>query len=347
MVNCLAGDQLSKFPPTRYMGSKSKIVPAIWDIAKTVECAEVIDLFSGSGIVSYMFKASQKNVTSNDHMSFAANIAQAVVANSTAVLPEETASFLADNYFSNDGFVSSTFAGLYFTDVENNWIDSVRTGIAQLLDVDLQAIAMAALVRACIKKRPRGIFTYVGMRYDDGRRDLQVPLRQHFLEAVDVLNNAVFDNGTSCTASCSDVFEIPPSAGALVYFDPPYYSPRSDNEYVRRYHFVEGLCRNWRNVEIQQHTKTKKFKTYPTPFKTYRGTCEALDRLFALHRESTLLVSYSSNSLPTKDEMVSLLTRYKTNVEIFPITHRYSFGNQGHKVGNNNNLVSEYLFLAQ
>jgi len=26
----------------------------------------------------------------------------------------------------------------------------------------------------------------------------------------------------------------------LVYIDPPYYSPYSDNEYVRRYHFVDG-----------------------------------------------------------------------------------------------------------
>ena len=32
----------------------------------------------------------------------------------------------------------------------------------------------------------------------------------------------------------------------LVYIDPPYFSALSDNEYVRRYHFVEGLARNWK-----------------------------------------------------------------------------------------------------
>lgn len=39
-----------------------------------------------------------------------------------------------------------------------------------------------------------------------------------------------------------------------------------DNEYVRRYHFVEGLSLDWKDIEIKENTKTKKFKSYPTPF---------------------------------------------------------------------------------
>jgi DNA adenine methylase len=44
--------------------------------------------------------------------------------------------------------------------------------------------------------------------------------------------------------------------------------------------------------------------------------------------------------------MLSLLHRFKSEVEVVPVHHRYSFGNQGHKVGNANNKVSEYLFVA-
>ena len=72
----------------------------------------------------------------------------------------------------------------------------------------------------------------------------------------------------------------------LVYIDPPYYSPLSDNEYVRRYHFVEGLARDWQGVEIQEHTKTKKFKSYPTPFSTRSGAEEAFDNLFEKYKDS-------------------------------------------------------------
>jgi DNA adenine methylase len=131
-----------------------------------------------------------------------------------------------------------------------------------------------------------------------------------------------------------------------VYIDPPYYSPYSDNEYVRRYHFVEGLALDWKGVEIQEHTTTKKFKSYPTPFSSRKGAAEAFDHLFKRFRESVLVVSYSSNSLPTLDEMVAIMAKHKTHVEVVPVNYKYSFGNQNHKIGNNKNDVQEYLFVG-
>ena len=115
---------------------------------------------------------------------------------------------------------------------------------------------------------------------------------------------------------------------------------------MRRYHFVEGIARDWKGVEIQQHTATKKFKSYPTPFSSRRGAGQAFDELFKQFRDSVLLVSYSSNGQPSKEEMVALIAKHKAHVEVVPVDHRYSFGNQGHKVGNNNNAVHEYLFVG-
>ena len=132
----------------------------------------------------------------------------------------------------------------------------------------------------------------------------------------------------------------------LVYIDPPYYSSFSDNEYVRRYHFVEGIARNWEGVEIQEHTATKKFKSYPTPFSSRKGASEAFDLLFKRFRKNILLVSYSSNSQPTLDEMVSIMAKYKSHVEVVPVDYKYSFANQTHKIGNNKNDVKEYLFVG-
>jgi DNA adenine methylase len=131
----------------------------------------------------------------------------------------------------------------------------------------------------------------------------------------------------------------------LVYIDPPYYSPLSDNEYVRRYHFVEGLARDWKGVEIQQNTLTKKFKSYPTPFSTRKGAADAFDLLFKKFRDSIIIVSYSSNSLPTQDEMVALMAKYKEHVEVVPIDYTYSFGNQK-QAKTNRNKVQEFLFVG-
>ena len=95
------------------------------------------------------------------------------------------------------------------------------------------------------------IFTYTGHRYDDGRKDLQKSLSQQFLEAVEAVNNAVFDNHKTNKSVNGDAMALEVEKPDLVYIDPPYYSPLSDNEYVRRYHFIEGLARDWKGVEIQ------------------------------------------------------------------------------------------------
>ena len=83
-------------------------------------------------------------------------------------------------------FCRRDFQGLYYKDEENRLIDILRTNIASIKGKYKKAIAMAALIRACTKKRPRGIFTYTGDRYNDGRRDLKKSLEQQFLEAVEV-----------------------------------------------------------------------------------------------------------------------------------------------------------------
>lgn len=338
-------EQVLKYPPTRFMGSKSKLLEQIWSVASPFKFDTVIDLFSGSGIVGYMFKAKGKTVISNDYMAMSAAFTKAMIENNHVILPLEEAKELLIPKIESDHFVAETFQGLYYSDFDNDLIDILRTNIASLKEPYKHAIAMSALIRACIKKRPRGIFTYTGDRYNDGRKDLKKTLEQQFLEAVEAVNKAVFDNGKENKSRHGDAMELRIEHPDLVYIDPPYYSPLSDNEYVRRYHFVEGLARDWQGVEIQQNTQTKKFKSYPTPFSTRKGAANAFDQLFKKFSESILIVSYSSNSQPTQDEMVALLAKYKEHVEVVPIDYTYFFGNQN-AAKTNRSKVQEYLFVA-
>lgn len=338
-------DQVSLYPPTRFMGSKRKLLGEIWNVASRFEFDSVIDLFSGSGIVGYMFKSHGKTVISNDYMAMSATFTKAMVENNTVTLPIAEAEKLLIKQGEVDHFVSDTFKDLYYTDEENELIDILRANISAMDDQYKKAIAMTALIRACTKKRPRGIFTYTGHRYDDGRKDLQKTLSQQFLEAVEVVNNAVFDNHKANKSVNGDAMALDVEKPDLVYIDPPYYSPLSDNEYVRRYHFIEGLARDWKGVEIQEHTKTKKFKSYPTPFSTKNGAYEAFDKLFSKFSDSILIVSYSSNSLPTQEDMVALMKKYKEHVEVVPVDYKYAFGNQA-DAKTHRNSVQEYLFIG-
>lgn len=338
-------EQVLKYPSTRFMGSKSKLLTQIWAIASQFEFQSVVDLFSGSGIVGYMFKAQGKCVISNDYMVMSATFTKAMIENNSVTLPIHEAKKLLAANKEADHFVSETFKDLYYTDEENELLDILRANVSGMRDPYKKAIAMTALIRACTKKRPRGIFTYTGNRYNDGRKDLQKSMEQQFLDAVEAVNNAVFDNGKINRSKHGDAMDLKAGCPDLVYIDPPYYSPLSDNEYVRRYHFVEGLARDWKGVEIQENTLTKKFKSYPTPFSTRKGAADAFDRLFKKFSDSILIVSYSSNSQPAQDEMAAIMAKYKEHVEVIPIDYQYSFGNQK-EAKTNRNKVQEYLFVG-
>lgn len=337
--------QVDRYPATRYMGSKQSLLKQIAAATSPFQFNSVLDLFSGSGVVGYMFKALGKQVVSNDYMTMNATLADSLITNSKIKLTSEDIEFVLSGTPDSEGFISKTFQGIYFTDEENAFIDMVRTNIKKLKDKTKRNIAMSALIRACTKKRPRGIFTYTGFRYNDGRKDLLLSFEEQFRAAVKVINSAVFDNGQINKSLNKDAMEVNVKAD-LVYIDPPYFSPTSDNEYVRRYHFIEGLAKDWQNVEMQWETKTKKFKNYPTPFSTRNGAYDAFDKLFKKHRNSIIVVSYSSSSFPAKDEMIGLLSKYKKDVEVISIDYRYCIGNQGHKIDDNNNQVQEYIFIG-
>lgn len=330
------------YPPTRYMGSKEKLLPYIQDVASHFKFDSALDLFSGSGVVGYLFKTMGKQVFSNDYMAMSATLSKALIENNGEILTKKE----IDKLFSPNPkacrFVQDTYSGLYYTDDENAVIDLVRANIKKLPNGQKRAIAMSALIRACLKKRARGIFTYTGLRYDDGRADLRMSMEEQIRNAAGLINAAVFDNGQQNRARHGDAMTTRFKAD-LVYIDPPYYSPLSDNEYVRRYHFVEGLARNWEGVDMQWHTKTKKFKSYPTPFSSRSGAEDAFDKLFRRLKDSILLVSYSSNSQPTREEIISLMSKYKRHVEVIDIDYRYSFAN---KSGDTKNEVQEYLFVG-
>ena len=335
-------ESVALYPATRYMGSKSKILDELWSILSQFDFDSALDLFSGSGIVGYMFKSQGKRVICNDYMKMSYMFAKALVENPGVTLTADKVLPLLVRSDHCSTFVQDTFAGLYYSDEDNAFIDTVRSNIPALNDEYEQAIAMASLIRACMKKRPRGIFTYVGDRYDDGRADLRKTLEQQFLDAVESFNDAVMLGGPECKALNINSMDVGVDAD-LVYLDPPYYSRHSDNEYVRRYHFVEGLARSWEGVEMQENTKTKKFKSYPTPFSSYEGSVAAFKELFSRYQDKIIAVSYSSNSLPRKEELFEMLHAVKKNVEVYPINHRYSFGTQKNV---KRNVVKEYLFVG-
>lgn len=337
---------LDNFPDTRYMGSKRKLLPSLAKIFDQLEFSTALDAFSGTASVAYLLKMQGKKVSTNDYLKFNYYGAKALIENSRHVLSDEDITELLEPNPAASDFIQKQFSDIYFEPKDCRWLDSVIANVEFLNNEYKKAIALTALCRTCIKKRPRGIFTYTGMRYDDGRKDLKLSMSAHFRNAVAGINGSVFDNGQSHQAHNKDVLRFAKTSYDLVYLDPPYFSLKSDNEYSRRYHFLEGLVSYWTHVTIDYKTKTKKIQRIPSDFTNRKSVVPAFERLFDRFKKSILVVSYSSNCVPAARQMKDLLRNAGKSVELIELDYVYSVGTHAHKKNNASNRVKEYVFIG-
>jgi DNA adenine methylase/adenine-specific DNA-methyltransferase len=322
--------QVFAYPEFRYMGSKHRLLPWLHAVLSELDFETAADPFSGSGCVSYLLKSMGKRVQASDFLNFPTVIASALVENQATRIPCEVALWLAAPGEAKQHFVRDTFAGIFFTPDDLNFIDLLWERLDELGDRVSRNMVLTAVLRAAMKRQPRGVFTVGNLpdgrqRYEDGRRDLRLSLREHFLEQVEVMNRVVFD-GPTCRVERRDALAPAREPVDLVYLDPPYVPRADDNCYVKRYHFLEGLSNYWRGMEILPTSKVKKLVKPATPFSHRKTAIEAFSKLFWMYADSTVVLSYSSNGYPDLEVLVGLLRETKRHVEVDTRAHRYHFG---------------------
>lgn len=338
----MAFQRVASYPRLRYMGSKYRLVPHLAEVFLEVGGRTALDAFSGSGVVAYTLKALGFAVSANDFLTFAAEVARSTVANQSTTLTPEDIDIITGPPADDRDFIQSTFQGLYFPDEDHAFLDSAWSHIDRLTGFK-RSLAISALVLAAARKQPRGVFTVTDLRYDDGRRHLHLPLREHFRETALEYNNTVFETDAQCAVYSMDVFDLDPNGYDLVYLDPPYAPPKDDNCYIKRYHFLEGLSVYWIGQEILHDTKTKKLEKRFTPFSYKRTIVDALEHTIDRFGTSNIVLSYSSNAVPDAATIRSLLANVKGDVEVRSIDHKYSFGTHDRAKRRG---VSEYIFIG-
>jgi adenine-specific DNA-methyltransferase len=337
-------EQTADYPRIRYMGSKYRVLPHLIEAFAGLRFSTALDAFSGSGVVAYALKAMGKEVTANDFLNFPATLARATIENSgTHLSPADIERITTAPARDDRDFIRRTFRGLYFPPEDHAFLDAAWSHI-EPMPRHKRALALSALCLAAARKQPRGVFTVTSLRYDDGRRFLHMPLREHFVLAAEAYNAVVFDNGRQSRSVCSDVFTLDPDGYDVVYLDPPYAPPRDDNDYIKRYHFLEGLSVYWRGQKIMEKTTTKKIEKRFTPFAYKHTISDALGEVFDRFRKSTIVLSYSSNSIPGEDDIIALLRKVKRRVDVVSVPHTYHFGT--HAAAQRRN-ATEYIFIAR
>ena len=338
--------QLTHFPGLRYMGSKLRLLPWIQGVLETIDFETALDPFSGSNAVAYLLKAMGHRTISTDFLNLSTTIGKALIENNSTHLDGPAMKTLLGQPSNTHSFIEETFAGIFFTKDDLRFLDRVSGNLRQLDNTYQQSLAMAALLRSCAKRQPRGVFTISGdlSKYDDGRRDLRLSIEEHFFEQVEIFNEAVFTNGRRNRAKRKDVFKVGTRGIDLVYLDPPYVPRSDDNCYIKRYHFLEGLSCYWQGLDIDFSTKVRKIPKRFTPFSYRSQAVEAFDNLFQRFAKQKVVLSYSSNGYPDLDTLTDLLGKTKKDVRVFTREHRYHFGTHS-KVKRSS--VDEYLIVGQ
>lgn len=335
----LPADQRPKYI-TNYIGSKQKLIDWIWK--HTPEGVDsVIDAFTGSGVVAYMYKTKGLKVTANDRLRYSYHAARAIVENSGVRISEdELAALLADNPKAGT-FVRDNFKGIFFASGVHGVIDLIRAN-ADKLEGYKKDIAFFALGKTCMSGK--GGFGHFSSSTDYGKRqDTPEEFRQRFADNIARINALIFDNGKECKASNKDINEVLPEAKVdLAYFDPPYATEFSTTNYEKSYHFVEGLMTYWDGLTLVEGSKTHHYETdHKTVTKANANEFFSVFLASAKHIPNWL-ISYRDHAYPNEGEMKDIISANGMSSRMQSQQHKYHISSKHSE----NSVAMEHLFVC-
>ncbi|MHB9037890.1 MAG: DNA adenine methylase [Armatimonadota bacterium] len=335
----LPEDQRPKYI-TNYIGSKQKLVDWIWKHTPE-DVSSVLDAFSGSAVVAYMYKTKGLRVLANDRLNYSYHAARAIVENdSVRISQEELDALLADNPKAGT-FVRDNFKGLFFAGGVHAIIDTIRANINKL-DGFKKDIALFALGKTCMSGK--GGFGHFSSSTDYGKRqDTPEEFKGRFSETVARINALIFDNGKECKAYRKDINDVLSDAKVdLAYFDPPYATEFSTTNYEKSYHFVEGLMTYWDGLEINSDSKTHHYETdHKTVTKANANEFFSTFLASAKHIPNWL-ISYRDHAYPNENEMKDIISASGMSSRMQSQQHKYHISSKHSE----NSVAIERLFVC-
>lgn len=304
------------FPTTRYYGSKRRQMDWLREEFGRLEGCTALDAFGGTGAVSYLLSQLGWDVTYNDVFQFNTISARALFSSAKVPLSAASVASILGAVQPHPGFIHATFAGLYFTDEENAWLDGFMTALGHV-DPACKDLLLHCLFQACLKKRPYNLFHRANLKLRQSRIKVQFGNRttweksfaEHILstfEEVRQMQRGLSEN-VRVTAGWSAETIAP--GYDFVYIDPPYFKRASATEsYLSRYHFLEGLARyeEWpRMLESGDHLRRIEASTV-SEWTDKRSLAGNIAALIQTHRKAKFAMSYVSGEHPSEEELFAL-----------------------------------------
>ena len=335
-----------KFPEPQYLGAKH--IHRGW-IAQFIpeDVSTVLDAFSGSQSIAYMFKQLGKKVITNDFLSFNNSIGKALVENSVNKLDPSDLEILFSNNDNPSRFnlIEDLYSDLFFLAEEAAFADSFRSNVHKLSSQYKQALALSIMCRSMTRKVTMGHFAHTqALAYASDpirikrNRSLIRPLKDIFLDLLPEYNAAGFDNSKDNISYNKNILDLLPILKNvdLVYFDPPYCNSHAD--YQSFYHLLETYVEYWKDKQFVNGTK----RYEPKRYSGFDKNSEAISNLQLMFERAThiptWLVSYNDRSYPDIETMVNLIKPYR-NVRVERKTYSSGRGGKGSVAGSSEILL--------
>lgn len=315
-------------PQTRYYGSKRRLIHWIIRELDKYKFNTALDVFGGTSTISLALKHLGKKVTYNDILESNRTIATALLPNQPSKLtPSELAEFM-ENVNPVEGFIHHQYQGIYYTNVENCWLDGAIQSLASIRDNQKKSEILYCLMQACLQKRPFNLFHRKNLHLrENNKKDTKFgnwatwekPFSLLMDRALSEIHKTRWcSEHEPIILPCTDASDIQDGYD-LVYLDPPYVPEKKrDISYMDRYHFLEGLCTpdTWGG----RIDRSRLNQPIPTPECMLRWTDKKTfkDNLFELidrHHKSIVCLSYVHDAFPSIDEISRFFsTRFKDTV---------------------------------
>ena len=241
-----------------------------------------------------------------------------------------------------EGYISGSYSGTYFTRENCGRMDAVRAEIARLRGEEQISSAEHDILLASFLLAADRVANTLG-QYDaflkniekesmvDGRHLVDERVRTPFL----LCPLEQFPSGAIEVIE-GDMLAVTPQIKAdVAYYDPPY----NGRQYCDNYHVLENLAR-WEKPPL--FGKTRKFdrSALKSLFSQKLGAAGALRQLVEATRAPHAFLSYSSEGILSREEIITLLSTRGT-VRVHEIAYPV-FGN-GAGVSSRRSVM-EYLF---
>ena len=349
-----------------YIGNKRSLLGFIGDAVALVkknlkkEKLDVVDIFSGSGIVSRYMKQHSSKIIANDLEDYSYVLNKCYLSNKNEIDMDELISwynYLKENLDGelNDGIISEMYAPkdinnikfgerCFYTTRNAKYIDTARQLIENVPERYRIYFLAPLLTEASVKNNTSGVFkgfyknSKTGIGQFGGndenalsriKRDIDLPFPVFSNYNCDV---EVYKEDANELVKKLDLVD-------LIYMDPPYNQhPYGSNYFmlnlIDKYEIpkeiskISGIPKDWNRSKFNQSREA---------LKTFENLCKNAKAKY-------LLISFNNEGFIKKEEMINMLSKIG---KVTIMEKKYNTFRGSRNLNNRDIHVKEFLYLVE